>query len=81
MYDLADMTLKFGHDGPKVTELQRELVQAGLLEERYTTGRYGAITTECVKTVQRQAGIQETGIANLETRMALRRMIEGLSAQ
>ncbi len=77
VYDLADMTLKFGHDGPKVLELQKELVQAGLLEERYTTGKYGAITTDCIKTVQRQSGIQETGIANLETRMALRRMIEG----
>ncbi len=78
VYDLADMTLKFGHDGPKVVELQKELVQAGLLEERYTTGKYGAITTDCIKAVQRQAGILETGIANLETRMALRSMIEGL---
>lgn len=77
VHDLADMTLKFGHSGPKVVELQKELVQAGLLEERYTTGKYGAITTDCIKTVQRQAGIQETGIANLETRMALRRLIEG----
>ncbi len=78
VYDLADLTLKFGHDGPKVVELQTELVRAGLLEERYTTGKYGAITTGCIKAVQRQAGIQETGIANLETRMALRRMIDGL---
>lgn len=77
VYDLADTTLKFGHEGPKVVELQKELVQAGLLEERYTTGKYGAITTGCIKTVQKQAGIQENGIANLETRMALKRMIEG----
>lgn len=76
VYDLADITLKFGHEGPKVVELQRELVQAGLLEERYTTGKYGAITTECVKTVQRRFGIAQNGIANLETRQALRRMIE-----
>ncbi len=81
VYDLADMTLKFGHSGPKVTQLQKELVQAGLLEERYTTGRYGAITTECVKTIQRQAGIPENGIANLETRMALRRLIESLAGE
>lgn len=75
VYDLADVTLKFGHDGPKVKELQQELVQAGLLEERYTTGKYGAITTDCVKTVQRRAGIVENGVANLETRLALRQMI------
>ena len=58
-----------------------ELVQAGLLEERYTTGKYGAITTECVRAVQRQAGIVQNGIANLETRMALRRKIQELPAQ
>lgn len=75
VYDLADWTLKFGHSGPKVKELQQELVQAGLLEERYTTGKFGAITQECIKTVQRQSGILETGIANLETRTALRRLV------
>ena len=73
--DLADFTLKFGCDGPKVKALQQELVQAGLLEERYTTGKFGAITTECVKQIQAKYGIQQTGIANLETRMALRDMI------
>ena len=75
VYDLADITLKFGHSGPKVKALQEELVAAGLLEERYTTGKYGAITTDCIKTVQRQYGILETGIANLETRLALKKMI------
>ena len=74
VYDLADWTLKFGHSGPKVKALQEELVQAGLLEERYTTGKFGAITQDCVKAVQRQYGILETGIANLETRAALRQM-------
>ena len=73
--DLADVTLKFGHSGPKVTALQWELVQAGLLEERYTTGKYGAITTDCVRAVQRQAGITQNGVANLETRLALRVLV------
>ena len=74
VYDLADWTLKFGHSGPKVKALQEELVQAGLLEEKYTTGKFGAITQECIKEVQRRYGILETGIANLETRTALRKM-------
>ena len=74
VHDLADWTLKFGHSGPKVKALQEELVQAGLLEERYTTGKFGAITQDCIKEVQRRYGILETGIANLETRAALRRM-------
>ena len=47
---------------------------AGLLEEKYTTGKFGAITQDCIKAVQRQYGILETGIANLETRVALRKM-------
>ena len=74
VYDLADWTLKFGHSGPKVKALQEELVSAGLLEGKYTTGKFGAITQDCIKAVQRQYGILETGIANLETRAALRRM-------
>ena len=74
VYELADWTLKFGHSGPKVKALQEELVQAGLLEEKYTTGKFGAITQDCVKEVQRRCGILETGIANLETRAALRRL-------
>ncbi len=73
--DLADWTLKFGHDGPKVKALQEELVQAGLLDARYTTGKFGAITQDCIKSIQRRYGIQETGIANLETRLALRKLV------
>ena len=78
--DLADITLKFGSSGPKVVALQKELVQAGLLEERYTTGKYGAITTSCIQAVQRSAGIEQNGIANLETRMALKALIAQKSA-
>ena len=50
-------------------------MQAGLLEARYTTGKFGAITQDCIKTVQHRYGIQETGIANLETRLALRKLV------
>ena len=75
--DLADITLRFGHSGPKVLKLQNALVAAGLLESQFTTGRYGAITTDAVKRAQRMAGIVETGIANMETQLA----IESLAAQ
>lgn len=71
VHDLADITLRFGCDGEKVLALQRELAAAGLLESQYTTGRYGAITTDAVKALQQQSGILETGVANLETRLAL----------
>ena len=78
VHDLADITLRFGCDGEKVLALQRELVQAGLLEAQYTTGRYGAITTDAIKQLQKQYGILETGIANLETRLALRDYLASL---
>lgn len=81
VHDLADITLRFGNGGPKVVALQRELVQAGLLEERYITGKYGAITTDAIQTIQKQNGIPVTGIANLETRLALQRMIRSAAGQ
>ena len=76
VYDLADITLRFGHSGPKVLALQEDLIAAGLMEPQYNTGRFGAITEDAVKRVQRMNGIVETGIANLETRQALSAMIE-----
>ena len=69
--DLAEITLRFGNDGAKVKALQQDLVSAGLLEAQYTTGRYGAITTEAIKVFQRRIGAVETGIANMETQLAL----------
>lgn len=75
--DLTDITLRFGLSGEKVKQLQQELVQAGLLEAQYTTGRYGAITESAIKTLQKEYGILETGIANHETRLALQRKLEG----
>lgn len=76
VYDLADITLRFGCDGEKVLALQRKLVTAGLLESQFTTGRYGAITTDAIKTLQQKMGILETGVANLETQLALQRYLE-----
>ena len=69
--DWADITLRFGNDGEKTLALQKELVAAGFLEERYTTGRFRYITEDAVKAVQRQCGIVETGVANHETKMAI----------
>ena len=78
VHDLANITLRFGCSGEKVLALQRELVRAGLLEAQYTTGRYGAITTDAIKALQKQYGILETGIANLETRLALQKYLNAL---
>ena len=80
VYDLADIALRFGNKGVKVKALQQALVAAGLLDPQYTTGQYGAITEEAIRTVQRMSGIAESGIANHETQIALNALAVGASA-
>ena len=80
VYDLADIAMRFGNKGVKVKALQQALVAAGLLDPQYTTGQYGAITEEAIRTVQRMSGIAESGIANHETQMALNALAAGKSA-
>ena len=79
VYDLADITLRFGNDGEKVIALQKELVAAGLLEAQYVTGKYGAITTQAIKDFQKERGLAETGIANQPTQLALHAHVVELS--
>ncbi len=71
VHDIADITLQFGCDGEKVRKLQRALVAVGLLDPQYVTGKYGAITQQCVKTYQRQCGLKETGIATRDVQLLL----------
>ncbi len=73
---LAGITLRFGCSGESVVALQRNLVAVGLMEARYTTGQYGAITQDAITTLQRQNGIAETGIANHETQLVLQALVE-----
>lgn len=73
----AASTLRFGNDGVMVKQLQEELVKAGLLESRYTTGKYGAITETAVSTFQKSVGLPVTGVADFATRQAL----DGLIAE
>ena len=81
VYDLADVVMRFGNDGEKVKELQRELVQAGLMDAQYVTGRYGSITTQAIKDFQKMMGLNESGVANHETQLKLHDYIVKLSKQ
>lgn len=81
VYDLADIVLRFGNDGAKVSALQSELVAAGFLESQYITGRYGAITTQAIKDFQKKMGLHESGIANHETQLALHDYVIALSKE
>ena len=71
VHDLADITLRFGNDGEKVRKLQRALVAVGLLDAQYVTGKYGAITQQCVQTYQRRNGLAETGVATRDAQLLL----------
>jgi len=81
VYDLADVVMRFGNDGEKVKNLQGELVQAGLLDAQYVTGRYGSITTQAIKDFQKKMGLNPSGIANHETQLKLHEYVVELSKQ
>lgn len=81
VYDLADIVLRFGNGGEKVSALQSELVAAGLLGSQYVTGQYGALTTQAIRDFQKQQGMEQTGIANHATQLALHQYVVELSKQ
>ena len=79
--DLADIVMRFGNKGEKVKNLQLNLALAGIFPEgQKVTGQYGAITENCVKSIQRQMGAVETGIADHAVQLELQRLINGVSA-
>ena len=79
--DLADIVMRFGNKGEKVKNLQLNLTLAGIFPEgQKVTGQYGAITENCVKSIQRQMGAVETGIADHAVQLELQRLINGVSA-
>lgn len=71
VYDLADMTMRFGNKGEKVRQLQEKLVLLGYMEQNYTTGQYGQITQNAVTRFQRDHAIDQTGNAGPVTQRAL----------
>ena len=81
VHDVADIVMRFGNKGAKVSQLQENLLAAGFFpQNQKVTGQYGAITERCVKELQRQMGAQETGIADHATQMALQKILYSLSA-
>lgn len=79
--DVADIVMRFGNKGVKVEALQRDLADAGLFPQgQKITGQYGAITERCIKTVQRQMGAAETGIADHATQLYLKQLVYEQSA-
>lgn len=76
VHDMADITMRFGNNGEKVTQLQEKLVYMGFLDEQYISGNYGNATTEAVKQFQTAYGLKVNGIANRTTQLRLDAEIE-----
>ena len=76
VFDLADLVIKGGCEGRKVTNLQQMLCDVGLLSGTYVTGTYGNHTADAVKAFQKAQGIEQTGVAGQQTQLALQRYTE-----
>lgn len=71
--DTAELEeLSVGSSGIKVLNLQKKLVQLGML--RYADGIYGDLTRKAVMDAQKQLGLEATGVADVEFQKALLEM-------
>ncbi|NLD52599.1 MAG: CHAP domain-containing protein [Clostridiales bacterium] len=75
--DLADIVLRMGLRGKKVSGLQQRLVQVALLNQEDVTGHYSQRTSDAIKAFQQIAGYPTTGIANQKTQLALEEYAAG----
>ncbi len=78
--DVADIALKEGAKGQKVTALQQMLNRAGYLSDQHITGTFGEITLQAVKKFQQSQNLLVTGIATRETHLALQAIITASDA-
>lgn len=70
--DIAqDPTLKKGDENANVADLQQRLMDLGYLDIDETTEKFGPATEMAVKWFQRQAGMEQTGIADAATLAAI----------
>lgn len=76
VHDAADITMRFGNDGKKVSALQEKLIYTGYLDEQYLTGHFGNATLEAVKKLQAEYNITPNGIANITTQKKLDEVYE-----
>ncbi len=69
--DLVDITMRFGNNGEKVRELQETLIYLGYLDPEFLSGNYGNATVEAVRQFQTAFSLRPTGLANIDTQLAL----------
>lgn len=80
VFDLADVTLRFGNKGEKVRQMQVKLAELGYMEERFITGNFGKITQDAVMHFQRDNGIDQTGNGGPVTQRALDEAVRHLDS-
>lgn len=69
-------TMRGGNHGENVLELQKSLHTLGFLSEKHITGTFGANTKTAVATFQEKMdGKTATGIADMETQIAIANML------
>lgn len=71
VHDLADIVLRGGAEGSKVSALQRRLADIGLIGYQDISGKYDHRTQEAVRAFQEKMNLTKTGIANQQTQLAL----------
>ena len=71
VHDVADWTMRYGNGGEKVRQLQEKLATLGYLTPEQVDGGFGILTSNAVKAFQAEMGLQDTGIANMETQLLL----------
>lgn len=76
VYDLADVVIKMGCSGKKVTALQEALCEIGLLDASHVTGTFGTYTGEAVRAFQAMKKIEVTGAAGHETQLQLQLYVQ-----
>ncbi len=69
--DLVDITMRFGNNGEKVRELQERLAYLKYLDREYITGFFGNATVDAVRRFQTDFSLRPTGIANMDTQLAV----------
>src|SRR4051794_33631487 len=66
---------RYGDSGPQVRAIQTKLISAGYLRAENNSGRFGSLTLDALRRVQRDYGLSPTGRYGPRTRVALRRAI------
>lgn len=77
VHKLANTTIIYGNEGADVLALQKQLVELGLLSQRFETGYFGSNTRAAIKEFQKKLkGVAVSGIANIQTMNALEKALE-----